>query len=417
MATSRFRMINGVWQGTGSAKPPTMPPDPPVLQSATPGDSQVALAWSGVHGATAYQALVNGAASGMQVSSASETILGLINGTLYAFSVQSIGPGGISVASNMIRVSPKAVAGAFVIGTTMPLGVGETAAGGQRVGVPSGVTLKTYDGDITNIANGQKISGLYIKGKVKPNSKVNYSIDSCQIVGGGISNSDVGLVENFTGGAVTITNSLLQIPKANVSSGWIGLYGYNITARYCEILDVVDCADIQGAAKVNTVLEAIRMHRLTNLGPDLATGGRPNTHNDCIQWQGGTGLTVRGCNMWCDLSPFSTFTAYTPSATGQVFTVTPNAGGGGPVGNLIYDQNWVDYGQYQWAVIAGGINQTSWPSMSMTRNRFGRHVKKYAAYIQNGVDIENFPSVTGPDTLAGNVYADNGAKVTITRAA
>jgi hypothetical protein len=84
----------------GSTAPAT-----PTGLVATAGNTQVALTWSAVPGATSYDVYRNGSSIG-SVTSASDTVTGLTNGTRYSFSVSASDGGGTSPQSSAELATP-----------------------------------------------------------------------------------------------------------------------------------------------------------------------------------------------------------------------------------------------------------------------------------------------------------------------
>lgn len=90
----------------------------PTIASATPGDSSVTVGWNAVSGATSYNLYY---AAGTTVSSTSGTkvtgvvspkqIVGLTNGTQYAFAVTAVNAAGESGLSNVLTATPQAGGG------------------------------------------------------------------------------------------------------------------------------------------------------------------------------------------------------------------------------------------------------------------------------------------------------------------
>jgi uncharacterized protein YccT (UPF0319 family) len=96
---------------------PTAVPGAPTLNSATAGDTQVALGWSAVTGATGY-VVKYGTASGNYTTSidvgnvVSRTVTGLTNGTTYYFTVSAYNGSGSSGNATERSAAPRAIPGA-----------------------------------------------------------------------------------------------------------------------------------------------------------------------------------------------------------------------------------------------------------------------------------------------------------------
>jgi hypothetical protein len=129
--------INGLTNGTaytvtvvaanvaGSGPPsnslsatPRTTPGAPTLNSATPGNAQVTLAWTapasnGGSPITGYTATASPGGATCTTSGATTcTIVGLTNGTSYSFSVRATNAAGTGPASNTLNATPRTVPGA-----------------------------------------------------------------------------------------------------------------------------------------------------------------------------------------------------------------------------------------------------------------------------------------------------------------
>ncbi len=108
-----------------SATPRTVP-GAPTLNTATPGNGQVALAWSapasnGGSSITGYTATANpGGATCSTAGTLSCTVNGLTNGTSYTFTVTATNAAGTGPASNSLSATPRTVPGAPTLNTASP---------------------------------------------------------------------------------------------------------------------------------------------------------------------------------------------------------------------------------------------------------------------------------------------------------
>ncbi len=98
----------------GTSTPPSVPAAPTGL-TATPGNTQIALAWTGSTGASSYN-VYRGASSGTEtllksgLTATSYTDTGLTNGTTYFYQVAAVSSAGTSGKSGEVSAAPKAPA-------------------------------------------------------------------------------------------------------------------------------------------------------------------------------------------------------------------------------------------------------------------------------------------------------------------
>lgn len=104
-----------------------LPPAAPTGLAATPGSSQIALAWATVSGATGYnvkRSIVSGGSYTVVASnlpSPSYTDMGLTNGTIYYYVVNAMNAGGTGADSSEVAAAPNGLPGPWItvdIGTT-----------------------------------------------------------------------------------------------------------------------------------------------------------------------------------------------------------------------------------------------------------------------------------------------------------
>lgn len=131
---------------------------------------------------------------------------------------------------------------------------------------------------------------------------------------------------------------------------WVGLQGYGFTLRRCDASKLVDQVEVfnpnngpKGAhdnslrdGPSNVIIEQCYFHDSAYWGPNIDTGNARNgSHSDAIQWEGCTGLIVRGNYFTGKLKP-----QYQPNflgghTTNSAMMIKPDAGnlGGGVITN------------------------------------------------------------------------------------
>jgi len=132
-----------------SATPEPPPPATPIGLVATSGDGQVGLTWSAVVGATSYTVYENGTPVD-SVTSASDTVTGLTDGTAYSFTASASNGGGTSGQSSAVVATPVASTPAAPTGLAA---AGVTADGATLTWTPStGATGYTVYANGTAVA-------------------------------------------------------------------------------------------------------------------------------------------------------------------------------------------------------------------------------------------------------------------------
>ena len=157
----------------------------------------------------------------------------------------------------------------------------------STTGVPAGVKLTRYDGDIVITKPNTVIDGLEVHGTITVNAP-GAVIKNSKIVGGSTPAS-TGLVNNVVSGAsFTIEDS--ELVAATPSTLWNGVFGSNCTAERINVHGVVDSVRVLGG---NVVVRDSWLHDTTYSKTDPLRNGTP-THDDTIQIQAGSGILIEG---------------------------------------------------------------------------------------------------------------------------
>lgn len=286
---------------------------------------------------------------------------------------------------------------------------------------PSGA-LTPYAGSITVTLAGTVIENLDVFGKITVQA-ANVTIRNCRVRGHNAQATNGGIIQ-ATSAACSglVVEDCLLVPDY-VHVYWTGIIGHDYTVRRTEVYGTVDgfgvynTTNANGAA--NVTISACWVHDLAYIEPDPNHGDN-RTHNDCIQVQGNSNITISGNLLEANASATlgtPGLNPYSPSVTGQAIGLTPNVG---PITNVTISDNWLDYGASSITIIPGSHGTST--TAIITGNRFGRNQVLVGGVrrpitVDPSLTIPNFPASTGPDTASGNTWLDNGSPVTIYRMA
>lgn len=253
----------------------------------------------------------------------------------------------------------------------------------SNLGVVSGVQ------NFTSASNGQTITGKKFTNNVFISGQ-NITFKDCLFMGP----SSFSLPASSINKIVVLTDTNVSNivfedctfkPQYNTYQAEI-IQGAGFTLRRCDVLMGVDGVDILGNAatgKANVTIEGCWFHDLTFFSPDPTHNSDNQTHNDCIQWEGGTNVTIRGNRF----DGYYTLAVGNPTAhpkvdgVGNLWPVSPysnkhralsilmvNAASGRPdPDNLIFEHNWANGG----AVGINGLDTISMTTASVQHNWFG----------------------------------------------
>jgi len=211
------------------------------------------------------------------------------------------------------------------------------------------------------------------------------------------------------------------------SPRWVGLQGYGFRLLRCDLSGLVDQVEVFNAntgdyspgvalrdGPSDVSVEQCYFHDSAYWPPGVAgEASRDGSHSDDIQWEGCTGLVVRGNYFTGQLGP-----AYQPNFRGGTTTNTalmikPDVG---RIGGAVIEQNWLGGGAVTINVAdAPAKNRVIDNLGSLSRNRFYRDQFYAPTAIKVQVDPAMHAAIGG--TFDQNVYDDNGAAVPTTRAA
>lgn len=208
---------------------------------------------------------------------------------------------------------------------------------------------------------------------------------------------------------------------------WVGLQGYGFTLRRCYISQVVDQVEVfnpndgPGGAgddslrdgPSDVVIEQCYFHNNAYWGPETDTGpARDGSHCDNIQWEGCTGLVVRGNYFTGLIAPWYQPNYRGGTTTNSAMMIKPDAGN---LGNGVITKNWFGGGAVTINVADAPANNRYIDDVgTLTGNRFYRDQSCAPTVILIATSKRGPARQTSADT-SGNVFDDNDAAVPVTR--
>ncbi|GAA3608788.1 right-handed parallel beta-helix repeat-containing protein [Microlunatus ginsengisoli] len=154
-------------------------------------------------------------------------------------------------------------------------------------GVPSGTSLKRYDGDLTITTAGTVIDGMDIHGFVTVKA-ANVTIKNSIVRGGKSKGYAVGLITNY--GYDNLVIDHVDVVAEYPSVYFDGIKGWDFTAKYVHVVGNVDSVKIHGD---NVSIQNSLLENTTYYSSDPAQSGGP-THNDNVQILKGSNLSITG---------------------------------------------------------------------------------------------------------------------------
>ena len=304
--------------------------------------------------------------------------------------------GALTSASTTTTVTAKVVAAP-----------GAVKPGAGNTGVPAGTTLKVHRGDLVITTPGTVIDGLDIYGFVTVKA-ANVTIKNSRVRGSGPGSFNTGLINaNHSAVKNLLIQDVTLVP--DYPSVWInGVLGHDFTARRVNTYNVVDgfgIYNINGPA-ANAVVESSWVHDLSYFSPDPNHSDN-QTHNDAIQIQGGTNITIVGnyLSAYLSKSAGTQNYKYPQAGFGVILTPNVNAVSGSKINN-----NWLDGSYIPIKLTTGKKGPMNFGQVN--NNRFARDMRNTP---MNGVN-QWFTILMTPDMTAephGNDYVDNGTPITV----
>lgn len=156
--------------------------------------------------------------------------------------------------------------------------------------------LTTTTGDITVTTPGTRITGLEIRGRIIIRA-ADVTIEQCRIVGGAVAPSTFApLVDARGPNVIGLRVVDTEIAPQTAHFRWsAGIEGHDFALVRCNVHSAVDGANIYNThapgAPVNYAIDHTWIHDLGYFTAPVAGIVHPsdtNTHNDCVQQQGGS---------------------------------------------------------------------------------------------------------------------------------
>lgn len=257
---------------------------------------------------------------------------------------------------------------------------------------------------------------------VRASTAVNVTFRNCYFDGYGIPNEFDGgtstdwacfdASESATAGATNNVDDNFTLEDCEINAyspndSVNGIRGCGFTVRRSKLINVVDGIDIfqMQAGAMHIYLEAIYIDQLTYFNtPGNHADNR--THNDCVQWAGGSNWRAFGCTFnalaWPASASGPDADPYYPAVTGQGIGVTSNAG---PCSGMDLESCWLDGGNHAITAIVTSNTATYTNVGSMKNLKFGRNSHTSPVQISNSMTF----------TAINLTYEDNGSPVTVVR--
>lgn len=307
--------------------------------------------------------------------------------------------------------------------STYPLSYG--AIGSYRPsattsGVPAGLTLRRFpasgSADYVVTTPGTVLDRLDIHGRVIVKA-ADVTIQRCVIRGVRATTSSACVVATAPSCVRLLVQDCELVPE--YPTYWMdGIDGHDFTCRRCEIRDTVDYFGLWNTnapgLPLRVVIEQNWGHNLVYFSP-TPTHSDNQTHNDGIQFQGGTGAVVRGNSLEA---------YYGPNGTAQPTNVGPTPvsykstiaclmfnNNVGKTGSHIIEDNWLmgGYIPVNCGAATGANLGRLW------RNRFSGDSLLTSGIPQTILLRADQTCDTGSGTSNQNVYDKTGLAVTVKR--
>ena len=275
--------------------------------------------------------------------------------------------------------------------------------GPDTTGVPDGTALQRHDGDIVVTEAGTVIENRDIRGFVVVQA-ADVVIRNSIVRGSGPGTANRGLVTcNHSACTNLLVEDVTLVP--DYPSVWLnGVFGHDYTARRVDTFNVVDGFQIHNVRNnggpVNVVIEDSWCHDMSFFAVD-PNHGNTETHNDCIQIQGGSNITITGNNLESFMSTDAGDQTYDARNRGSALMVTPNAA---PVSGAVVTGNWLDGGY-----ASAFFTTSKFPTMhfgTFSGNWFGRNQFDHGRGSRYQIRVAQPEAITFDVPLTTNMWED-----------
>jgi hypothetical protein len=306
------------------------------------------------------------------------------------------------IGGTLERLSTAPAGDTFVLGTTKP-----DATNTGLTDIP----LNVWTGNLIASTAGATYQNLEIRGQVKVQA-ANVTFINCWVRGNNNfgPNGEDALADCRSASCVNATFERCLFLPQYPNPFYTGIIGHDYTAIRCDVHNTVDGFGIyktqDPGGPVNVQLKGCYAYGLSYYKEaDVGFQVHPSdtqTHNDCLQIQGGSNTLVYGCNFqgFFDLTVPGTSSPGRPQANACI-QYNNNVGS---TTDMTVQYSWFDGGG---ASLNAALDNTNIGDISY--NKFGRN----QALQSSGGDMTytiNLAATTTCTTV-GNVYEDNGHAV------
>lgn len=168
-----------------------------------------------------------------------------------------------------------------------------STSGGQSVGVPAGTKLTKVYGDVKLTTDGAVLENVDVEGYVRVLAD-NVTIRNSIIRGGEAATSTRALVMDWNDAKNLVVKDTTLVPRNR--SIWLdGISGEDFTALRVDISGVVDA--VKGIGSGVTVKDSV-LHDAYYQASGVSYQSDGKTHNDGVQFEGGSDLMVTGTTIY-----------------------------------------------------------------------------------------------------------------------